>query len=246
MTRPLATAVPDEPEIRAIDVSLMVKVFYVFAVLGLASLAISLGGQWFGRSIAMGGHSEDPSIRNVIIGDDVIAVPANAIRFEQARRSGAAKRLDLYLRWPLMDGYSETARDDFNHAAGTRRIIFVSFEERSMSRDMSGRFAPIYGKLIAEPGRAGPNGITFYAFTETSGYLNEVLAVAESQGQAPFVARCLSGPDAEDAFAPCERDIHVGKDLSLSYRFPRELLEPWPALEASVRAAATRLLKTGS
>lgn len=115
-----------------------------------------------------------------------------------------------------------------------------------MSRDMSGRFAPIYGKLIAEPGRAGPNGITFYAFTETSGYLNEVLAVAESQGQAPFVARCLSGPDAVDALAPCERDIHVGKDLSLSYRFPRELLEHWPALEASVREAASRFLKTGS
>lgn len=246
MTRPLATAVPNEPEIRAIDASLMVRMFYVFTALALASIAISLSGSWFGQSISLGGHSDDPTIREVIIGDNVIAVPANAIRFEQARRSGVAKRLDLYFRWPLMEGYSEAARNDFNHNGGSRRIIFVSFEERSMSRDMSGRFAPIYSKLIAEPGRTGPNGITFHAFTEASGYLNEVLAIAERPGQTPFVARCLSGPDAENALAPCERDIHIGKELSLSYRFPRELLEHWPALEASVREAASGFLKTGS
>ncbi len=51
----------------------------------------------------------------MVIGNNVIAVPANIIRFEQARRDGIASRLDLYLRYPEMDGYSDAARDDFNH-----------------------------------------------------------------------------------------------------------------------------------
>ena len=40
-----------------------------------------------------------------------------------------------------------------------------------MSRDMSGRFAPIYSSLIVKPGKPGPGGIDVYAFIEKSGYL---------------------------------------------------------------------------
>ena len=92
-----------------------------------------------------------------------------------------------------------------------------------MSRDMSGRFEPIYRALIVKPGNAGPGAAScFIGFNEKSGYMNEVLAVAErTDGRRPFVARCLSGPEAEESLAPCERDIQVGDDLSLSYRFPR-------------------------
>lgn len=238
-------ATADGPEIRMVDSSLMVKVFCAFALLALLSAAISLSGKWFGRSIAMAGHTDDRTLHEIVIGNDVLSVPANAIRFERARRDGIASRLDLYLRWPDMSGYSTAARDDFNHAGGSRRIIFLSFEERMMSRDMSGRFAPIYSSLITKPGTAGPGGVVLYGFTVKSGYLNEALAVAERLGSHPFVARCLSGPTAEDSLAPCERDVQVGENLSLSYRFPKELLADWQALDAAVLALASRMLKTG-
>ncbi|RVC58061.1 hypothetical protein EN759_34805, partial [Mesorhizobium sp. M00.F.Ca.ET.038.03.1.1] len=91
----------------------------------------------------------------------------------------------------------------------------------------------------------GPGGTTVYAFSEKSGYLNEVLAVAERPGKDPFVARCLSGPSAEESLAPCERDIQVGDDLSLTFRFPRELLANWPALDAAIAAKVASILKTG-
>ena len=58
--------------------------------------------------------------------------------------------------------------------------------------------------------------------------------MAARPGKDPFVARCLSGPSAEESLAPCERDIHVGDDLSLSYRFPIELLADWQALDKAV------------
>lgn len=228
----------------AIDASLMRRVFVVFAGLALLSLAISVGGRQFGQSIAMAGHTDDRGVHEIVIGNNVIAAPANAIRFEAARRDGIAERVELYLRWPDMDGYSEAARDDFNHARGSRRILFLSFSERIMSRDMSGRFEPIYRRLIAQPGTAGPAGVTLFDFADKSGYLNEVLAVAPVAGGEPFVARCLSGPAAAESLAPCERDVDVGDGLSLSYRFPRELLGEWKALDAAMRGKAGTLIRT--
>ena len=62
-----------------------------------------------------------------------------------------------------------------------------------MSRDMSGRFEPIYRQLIQPQGKPGPSGVTVFDFTEKSGYMNEVLAVAERPAGDPFVARCLTG-----------------------------------------------------
>jgi hypothetical protein len=235
----------DSQNVRAIDGSFMMKVFYAFALLALLSLGISLGGKWFGRSIALAGHTDDATLREVVIGNNVIAAPANTIRFDRQRRNGIASRLDLYLRWPELDGYSDAARDDFNHAGGARRIIFLSFEERIMSRDMSGRLDPIYASMLVRPGVAGPGGATLYRFDEKSGYLNEVLVVAAQPGGPPFVARCLAGESANESLAPCARDIHLGDNLSLSYRFPMELLGDWARLDAAISAKAASLLGTG-
>ncbi|MFU0506550.1 hypothetical protein [Pseudaminobacter sp. NGMCC 1.201702] len=223
----------------------MLKIFYAFLVLALLSVALNLGGKWLGRSMAMAGHSDDTTLHEIVIGNDVMVAPANTIRFAHARRDGVAPRLDLYLRWPDMDGYTRAARDAFDNVDGTRRILFLSFEERMMSRDMSGRFEPIYSSLIVQPGQPGPNGVTVYDFTAGSGYLNEILAVAARPGQEPFVARCLTGQNARESLAPCARDIDVGGNLSLTYRFPEELLAEWPALESAMIAKAAQFLKTG-
>jgi hypothetical protein len=241
-----ASALTAKPQnIRTLDSSFMLKVFYAFAALALLSLGISVGGKWFGRSIGLAGHTDNATLREIVIGNNVISAPANMIRFERARRDGVAQRLDLYMRWPDLDGYSDAARADFNHAKNARRIIFVSFEERMMSRDMSGRLQPIYASMVVRPAVAGPAGIALYEFSEQSGYLNEVLAVADRPGAEPFVARCLSGTSANESLAPCERDIHIGDDLSLSYRFPRELLGRWRELDDAIRRKAADMIRTG-
>jgi len=245
MTETTATV---SPTIGAIDSSFLLKVFYGFAALAVLSFGISVGGKWLGRSIALAGHTDDPTVREIVIGNNVIAAPANTIRFDRQRHDGVATRLDLYLRWPQLDGYTNAARDDFNNANGTRTILFLSFEERIMSRDMSGRLEPIYAPMLVRPGQPRPGGITLYAFDEKSGYLNEVLAVAGENTGAPFVARCLAGDSAAESLAPCERDIHLGDNLSLSYRFPRELLGDWEKLDKAIRAkaAAMSILGAGS
>lgn len=239
-----ASSLAAEPR-EAISSSFVMKVFYVFAALALCSLAISVGGKWLGRSIALAGHTDDTTPRAIVIGNNLISAPANTIRFDRQRRNGAAERLDLYLHWPELDGYTNAARDDFNHARGARNILFLSFEERIMSRDMSGRLEPIYASMLVRPGTEGPGGTTLYAFDAKSGYLNEVLAVAPLPDGQAFVARCLVGESAAESLAPCERDIHVGDNLSLSYRFPRELLGDWRKLDKAVLSKAVSMLRTG-
>ena len=147
----------------------MWRVFYAFAALALLSVAISVGGKWLGKSIAMAGHTDDTTIHEIVIGNNVISAPANAIRFERDRIDRVADRLDLYLHWPDMRGYSEALRDDFNNLNGVKRIVFVSFEPRMMSRDMSGRFDPIYRSLIDTPGKPGPGRHHLFRFQQEIG-----------------------------------------------------------------------------
>ncbi len=234
----------EEAEAAPVRPAFMWRVFYAFAALALLSAAISVAGKWAGRSIAMAGHADDPAVHEVVIGNNVLAVPGSMIRFEGSRRGGVASRLDLYLRWPQLDGYSHAARDDFNHVGGSRRILFLSFEERIMSRDMSGRLEPIYRALIEDRGRPGPGGLTVHRFSPDSGYVDEVLVIGDAGAKRPFVARCLSGEAAKASLAPCERDIHVGDGLNLVYRMPAELAGSWREVEAAVRAAAERFLQT--
>ena len=211
----------------------------------LAILAtVILLGRWFGHSIAMGGHTDDTTVHEIVIGDDMIAAPANMIRFDHARRDGVTERLDLYMRWPAMDGYSKAHADDFNNLGPERRLIFASFEPRIMSRDMTGRLAPIYKALVVQPGAPGPGGSTVYQFDPKSGYANEELVVFERRNDPPFVARCLTGQAARDSLAPCQRDVDVGRKLSLSYRFPLHLLERWPELDKAMRDRTAHLLRT--
>jgi len=233
----------DGMEARGIDQAFLLRAFYVFVAVALVSALVAAAGRWLGPVISMGGYSEDPTLREIVIGNNVLSVPANAIRFEEARHDGVTPRLDLYLRWPDLTGYTNATRDDFNNKDGRKEILFLSFEPQAMSRDMGGRFEPIYRSLIVEPGSAGENGVTLYGFRPDTGYLNETLAVASRPEGEPFVARCLVGPAARDSLAPCQRDVLIGDELSLNYRFPRELLGDWQSLDAAVIAKARSFIR---
>ncbi|MFC5585950.1 hypothetical protein ACFPOD_12585 [Nitratireductor kimnyeongensis] len=222
--------------------------FRVFQ-LCLLVLALSVGllafGHWYGASLSDAGHTTSDRLREIVIRNNVLTVPENAIRFKSARMDGVTLRLDLYLSWPELEGYTSERRDDFNHVDGTRVIIFLTFEEQVMSRDMSSRLEPVYRQIIEARSVAGPNNVRFHRFKKESGFAGEVLAIAEAEDAAqPFVARCLTGTAAKEALAPCERDIAIGNSLSLTYRFPASLLGEWQVLDQAVRRKASRLLNT--
>lgn len=219
------------------------RLFFVFAGLAAISLLISLAERALGSHIALGGHSNAQTMHEIVIDNDVISVPENMIRLPEQRRDGVAERLDLYFSWPALAGYSEGERDVFNGTGAEASLIFLSFEERAMSRDMSGRFEPIYKFLIEGSGVGAPAGLTRHVLPAKAGYLNEILYVGPEEGGTRFVARC-SEEGVSDLVAACERDIQVGTNLSATLRFPQALLGQWRTLDAVTRPLLGSMLKT--
>lgn len=209
----------------------------------LLSVAVNVGGRLLGPLIARGGHSASTQAYEIIIGNNVLSIPANMIRFSNQRRGGVTGRLDLYARWPGLTGYTERDRAIFNLLTPKRHLIFMSIEQRTMSRDMSGRYLPIYAELIDPDGEAAPGNLTAHRFLENSGYKGEELLLSDTgSGKPEFVARCLADSAAE-SFNSCERDVQFGRDLQILYRFPRSMLGDWKLLDkAVVDFANTHLL----
>ncbi|MHC5233738.1 hypothetical protein [Brucella sp. LJL56] len=200
----------------------------------LLSVAVNIGGRLLGPLIARGGHSDSTHAYEIIIGNNVLSVPANMIRFSSQRRDGVTGRLDLYARWPGLTGYTEHDRAIFNLLTPKRHLIFMSIEQRTMSRDMSGRYLPIYAELIDPTGEVLPGNLTIHRFLENSGYKGEELVLSDpSSGKPEFVARCLADGPAE-SFNSCERDVQFGRDLQILYRFPRSMLGEWKSLDKAV------------
>lgn len=227
------------------ETGFVLRVFYVFLAIAVLSGIVSVAGKLIGREIAAVGHTQDTHPYEILVGNNVLTVPANLIRFREARRDGDAARLDIYMKWPEMTGYSDADRNAFNHTTESPAIIFATLDTAQMLRDMSGRLEPIYRRLIELPGERGPAGLRVYRFSEDSGYVDERLVIGPVGAGSIFVARCLAPEAAARSLAPCERDIHIGNNLSLTYRFPARLLGNWKALEAAVRAKAAELLAAG-
>ena len=220
------------------------RVFYVFAGLAVLSLLISLIGREIGGRLSMGGHTDDATIHEVVIGNDVLAVSANRIRYPEQRRDGVAGRLDLYALWPDMQGFSEENRLAFNNADASKVLIFLSFEPRSLSRDMSGRLAPIYSQMLKGSGELLPNGLTRHELPADAGFVDESILVGQRNDGTKFVARCLMPGAEQTAVAGCDRDIHVGEDLAMMARFPSSLLDDWKTLDLALSAFAAQTVKT--
>lgn len=206
-------------------------------LLAAASVAIIWFGRAYGERLSLAGHSESVEIVEVTVGRDQLFVPANTIRFEQQRQSGSAERIDLYLLWPEMSGYTSANRVRFDDLNQSNALIFLQISQSTMSRDMSGRVEPIYRHLLAEDEAPGPAGLSLHAFKSGTGYDGEHLLTGTLQGGETYAIRCLLPPHPSEATSSdCQRDIHVGEDLTVLYRFSSRLLGDWQAIDTAVRS----------
>ena len=158
-------------------------------VLALLSFGISLFGHRFGERWSLAGHSDSTETFDTSIGLDRLRITANTIRFADQRKHGATERLDLYLLWPEMTGYSKENRRRFDDLTQTQSLIFLQLSQSTMSRHDK----PVYA------------------------------------------VRCLlPGPDGPASGSDCQRDIHVGRDLTVLYRFSSDLLSDWQRIDSAI------------
>tara|TARA_R110002020_G_scaffold34066_2_gene103359 strand:+ start:22160 stop:22894 length:735 start_codon:yes stop_codon:yes gene_type:complete len=215
------------------------KITAVVAALCIVTLAIALTGRMIGKTISQAGNTADTTVHEIVIGNDVLSLPANVIRFESQRVSGVQNAVDTYFTWPGMNGYSEASRDIFNRTRSADGLIFARIAQATMSRDMSGRYTPIYKRLTDGPPVAGPNGLDSFRLRSGAGYANELIYVERTNSTRPYAIRCLveeSGSEADfNTRTGCQRDISIGQDLSVTYRFSIDLLPQWREIERDVR-----------
>lgn len=206
------------------------------AVLAALTVALSVGGHWLGEKISLGGHTTETKPVSVSIGDDTLRLAANTIRFPSERVDGPAERVDLYLTWPQMQGYSEADRLRFDDISQSSSLIFLQLSQSTMSRDMSGRLEPIYSHIMDGAPYAGPYGLTAHRLRADAGYNDEVLLTAPRPGEPDYVVRCILPPSpAEATSGDCQRDVKIGKDLSVLYRFSSSQLGDWRTMDNVVQ-----------
>ncbi|MCU0830331.1 MAG: hypothetical protein MUC58_02230 [Rhizobiaceae bacterium] len=242
--RPAAITAPAPPPIDGATPSLLRHVLRVLVALGVLSVAISLAGRHYGGQIRLGGNTVSTELREVVIADAVFSVPENLIRHRDQRVDGVAARLDLYVLWPSMSGYTLADRQAFETGDDAdRKLIFISIEPQQMSRDMTGRLEPIYRQLVEPLPAVSPfDGLDAYRFrADHAIFSNEVLYVGRSD--TPFVARCIEGRLSETISAACERDIVTDGGISVKYRFPQDLLTEHLALDQGLRGLIASLQK---
>lgn len=232
----MATAMAGDEHTPLFSNRLMTRLTVGVAVLAGLTIAISLAGRMLGERIALAGHTESVEPVDVVIGEDQLRLPANTIRFEEQRRTGRAERVDLYLTWPEMAGYTKAERSRFNDSSRPEQLIFLTLSQSTMSRDMSGRLAPIYSHLFDGRTEEGPAGLTLRNLKDASGYGGEVFFTAKTGDGSDYAVRCMMPTDeTRSTSADCQRDIHIGSDLSVLYRFSSRLLPQWQGMEARVR-----------
>ncbi len=221
-----------------ISPSFLKKLTTVLSVLAIVTIALNFAGNWYGKRIAMASHTDSIALHDLVIGMDHLRLPANVIRLPGQRANGTTEKLHLYLHWPSMTGYSSLTASAFNSTSGAAPLIFLEITQRVMSRDMSGRFEPIYLHLFTDTTKKGPYGLTMNEFKPETGYGNEVMLSSGQSGAEDFYAvRCILPKEVDRAnSADCQRDIAVGEDLSVQYRFSSSLLKDWRAIDDAVKS----------
>lgn len=209
-------------------------------VLGTLTVAVSYAGKWYGKRIAVGEYSASTAAIDITIGPDRLKLPENAIRFPEQRFSGKQEQVNLALQWPEMKGYDPASAKRFFDISNASSLIFLQMSQSIMTRDMSGRVAPIYSRLFDGAAEQGPGGLSLHRFRQGSGYGDEVLLTDPNGGAEPYAVRCvLPATPTQSTGADCQRDFLAGSDLSVQYRFSASFLKDWKSLDTAVRAYAT-------
>ena len=185
--------------------------------------------------LTLTGLSPDPSPVTL-----TIAVPRNMLRDGATIGSDKpVQQAELVLHWPGLDGYSPSLAADFKDGSPSAPLVYATVAERTVTVDSGTRLDSIYARYFVGDPVAAPAGLTARALSADSGYGGEVVYYGPAGGQR-FVARCVARATA-DTPATCIRDLPAGHNLTLLYRFNRDIIGDWQAFDTGMRALAAQL-----
>lgn len=200
-------------------------------LLGLTIL-IYIVGRTYGERMLLDGHTDDQMRLQIIIGDEILSIKANQIRFANQRKEGQTDGISLYVSWPEFEGYQQSNKQKFNQSGATSQLVFINLGQSDGTADMSARYNPIYQNFIHGTPEDGPSGLLRYQMQPQSNFKDEILYAEKIIKERPFVILCYDrrAKDIPNA-ANCQRDIQLDRNLTITYRYAQEMLKDWQQIE---------------
>jgi hypothetical protein len=200
-------------------VVLIASIFASAMIVAVASIAYLLAPQW----------PETPAPTDVpplpiVVAGVVFNVPPAAIRIPMQRRARPQERIDLAYLWP------DLTPPDGSTASSVPRL-FVTIESAQPTLPPAERLKTIYPRYADMPSAADPEGLTTASFRDGTPYQGEEV-IYESSAPDRFLVRC-SRARGELTLATCLYERAVGA-AALTFRFPRDWLADWRAVEGGI------------
>jgi len=169
------------------------------------------------------------------IGNLSLEIPANYLLYQNTRRGGVQKQVELFAQFPDFGGYSDLASQTFSGNGADSPIIYMLIRDEPLNLAEGERLRRVYLDYVSNPrGKPGPFGLIAYAFRDDSGYRNQDLFVGQMQGHG-VVMRCVRF-SPEVSSPSCLRDLRLSNVVVLSYRFKRAHLASWFEIATGVRS----------
>ena len=215
------------------------------AALGIVAIlavgfAARLGLDAYRNSLTLTGLSADPSLVALTVAGEQLTIPGNMLRDPAVRKGGAVAEADLLLHWPNLEGYSKPLAADFADGSPDAPLIYASIAARTVPLDATELLVGVYQEFFVGDPLPAPDGLTGRQLSPNSGYDGEVVYYGPD-GPQQFVARCLAEATPETP-ATCLRTINIGKNLALLYRFNRDRIGDWQALDAGMQTLAVKIV----
>jgi hypothetical protein len=189
--------------------------FGALAALGIAAIVYLLLPRWGVDQV-----SDDAPRLPISIAGVVFNIAPAAIRFPVQRRAGPQDRVDLAYVWP------DLSPPD-SHAGVSMARLFVAVEPTQSAMLPSERLRSIYPRYADTPSASGPGGLVIAAFRDDSPYADEDLFY-DPAAPDRFLVRC-NRSHGSLTLAMCLYERPDGA-ATLTFRFPREWLDDWPAV----------------
>jgi hypothetical protein len=197
---------------------LIALVFASVATLTVGSIVYLLAPRWPETPAPI-----DAPPLPIVVAGVVFNVPPAAIRIPMQRRAGPQERIDLAYRWPEL-----TPPD--SHPAASMPRLFVTIESTQPTLSAAERLKTIYPRYSDGPSTSDPGGLTIAPFRDGTPYQGE--DAIHSSAPDRFLVRC-NRARGELVLAMCLYERPVGA-AALTFRFPRDWLADWRAVEGGI------------
>lgn len=183
---------------------------------------------------------------DITVAGQIFHIPENYTQFGRSRRGGEQDKVELYAILPTLEGYSVAFQEEFEGNATNSPVVHfslfrsdfvpVDLKDREPEPPLTerARFERVYLPHVTNPdGEPERYGFVRYELSGSWGYANEDLYVHERENGELVVFRCIK--ESKEMPSPwCRRDMELGKNVSLSYRFKRPRLRNWEEINAGL------------